>query len=110
MTTRKMNPLGVIEQPKNSGCFPPLDKEKKRFWGNGGGWLKCLVDQQGWRIQLDGADAVGGYEISVGSHQHFQFFPENTPVDFTVTDRGTIRINQVGMVAGWSPLIITRVY
>jgi hypothetical protein len=104
------NHLGVIRQTRHTSCLVPIDDEKIDYWGSGGGWLKPLSGQKGWRIRLRGDDACGGYEISVGSFRCFHFYPKDSPIDCVVKADGTIRIDPVGMVSGWSPLIISRVY
>jgi len=106
---RGLNVHGVEEQPVHKGNVTATAPGSGVYVVNCGGWIKARVGQTGWRVTCDRIGTAGGYDITVGSSVHHSLLDLEAPIDLLIPKAETIRVEQVGMVAGWGPIVVEKV-
>lgn len=105
-----LNVNGVHVPHQNKGAIKPSAPGSQHFIANDGGYIRPLAKQKGWRVRCAQVGSFGGFEISVGNHQHRSILPGMVPVDFTSEEMAIIKVEHIGMLCDWGALVISRVF
>ena len=103
-----LNINGVVEQHRNRGSIPAGAPGSPHHSVNDGGTIRPNRDQVGWRIRCDQVGTDGGYEFEVGSNSHTVMAGEMGAFDFVVDQAQLLRVEGLGMLAGWAAIVVTR--
>ena len=103
---RGLNMHGIQEQPTNKGNITATYPGSGVYVVNCGGCIKATKDQLGWRLTCDRLGTHGTYDITVGNTVHHSLLDLNAPIDLLIPRAETLRVEQIGMVAGWGLSLI----
>ena len=103
-----LNTNGVVEQYRNKGSIPASAPGSPHHIVNDGGSIRSAKDLTGWRIRCDQVGTDGGYEFEVGSNSHTVMAGEMGAFDFVVDQAQLLRVEGLGMLAGWAAIVVTR--
>ena len=106
-----LNLNGVRVPHQHKGAIRASAPGSPNFVANDGGHIRPYSKQTGWRVRCAQVGTSGGFEISVGNHQHRTILPGMAPVDFTLEELALVRVEHIGMLSReWGALVISRVF
>ena len=103
-----LNVNGVHPQLQHKGSIPASAPGSPHHIVNIGGHIRPIKGQTGWRIRCDQVGTDGGYEFTVGSNSHTVMAGEMGAFDFVVDQAQLLRVEGLGMLAGWAAIVVTR--
>lgn len=107
-----LNHNGVRTPYQSKGAISPSAPGSPHHIANDGGYIRSLKNQKGWRVQCSQVGKCGGFEVSVGHHNHKTIFPGMVDqVDFTIEEQAILKVEHIGMLGNdWGALVVSRVF